>query len=50
MENTYGKEFLQVLYDSCKEQSSEVGIVDLASINNSAAFALGAWRKTSRHA
>lgn len=52
MGNTYGKEFLQALNDSCAEQSSEagrseVGIVNLASMNNSAAFALGLLRAFS---
>lgn len=45
--NSYGKEFLQALNDSCQAQSSEVGIVDLASVNNTAAFALGLLRAFS---
>lgn len=47
MGHSYGKDFLQALNDSCEAQSSEIGIVNLASINNSAAFALGLLRAFS---
>lgn len=52
MGHSYGKEFLQALNDSCQASGSEVGrsevgIVDLASVNNSAAFALGLLRAFS---
>lgn len=45
--HSYGKDFLQALNDSCQASGSEVGIVDLASVNNSAAFALGLLRAFS---
>lgn len=47
MGQTYGKDFLEALNASCEAQSSKVGIVNLESINNSAAFALGLLRAFS---
>ena len=47
MGHSYGKDFLEALNDSCEAQSSEIGLVNLETVNNSAAFALGLLRAFS---